>query len=283
MVGGSGQTGTGSRRMEGSFQTAGVGGVSSQAPPMGNNVGGGTSQTDGRSSRVDSVGGTSGSGVGNPTPGLRPGSTAGTTAGAGAGITNNLNSSSTGQGDQELVRGMQAEVEGTNGPARMNISSIAKLLNHFDNSSEQWENWVKRLGFLRTSFDLNESMAKVLLTMRLKGRALDWMYSKPEYVDMAFDDLLAQLKAMLGHRMSKMAVKAKFEEYIHDKVILANAIPINDPEELLEYAIEGIPDPMLRNNAYVQRFQTLEALINAFQKVTLPEKRTATRGPAAGR
>lgn len=175
---------------------------------------------------------------------------------------------------------------------RINITAVAEMLNQFDGNSEQCENWVKRLNFLKASFNLNDGMAKVLLTMRLKGRAAEWIYSKPEYVNLTFDNVVKELKAMFGHRLSKMTVKNKFEkrvwlasetfpEYVHEKVILANAVPINDQEELLEYIIEGIPDPMLRNQAYVQRFTSLETLIEAFQKVTIKTKTVAAVHVAA--
>lgn len=57
-------------------------------------------------------------------------------------------------------------------------------------------------------------------------------------------------------------------QFLHDKVILANRIPI-EAEETIEYMIEGIPDPMLRDQARVQRLNTQKNLLEAFKKITL--------------
>lgn len=42
-----------------------------------------------------------------------------------------------------------------------------------------------------------------------------------------------------------------FNEYLHQKIIMGNRIGI-DEDEMTEYIIEGIPDPILRDQARVQ-------------------------------
>ena len=96
---------------------------------------------------------------------------------------------------------------------------------------------------------------------------------------MPVDVLLTELAAMFDHRPSKMALRRKFEErewknaetfsdYFHEKLILANAVPV-DEDELVDYLIDGIPDISIRNQARIQRFKEKKTLLEAFEKVSL--------------
>lgn len=123
------------------------------------------------------------------------------------------------------------------------------------------------------SFNLNDSMSKVLLTMRLKGRAADRVHSRANNVTMSGDGMLAELKGMFLHRRSRIVMKSRFEDssslfsdFVYEKVILANAVPIADQEELLEYVIEGIFVSVKIKQTYVQRFRLLDTLTQAFYK-----------------
>lgn len=62
--------------------------------------------------------------------------------------------------------------------------------------------------------------------------------------------------------------KESFSDYFHDKVILANRVPIDD-EELIDYIIDGIPNIRLRDQARVQRFSTKSNLLEAFRGLKL--------------
>jgi len=44
-----------------------------------------------------------------------------------------------------------------------------------------------------------------------------------------------------------------FHQYVHEKVILANRIPISD-DEIIDYIIEGIPVTSLRDQANINKF-----------------------------
>jgi len=57
-----------------------------------------------------------------------------------------------------------------------------------------------------------------------------------------------------------------FHQYMHEKVILANRIPIND-DEIIDYIIEGIPIASLRDQANINKFTTKASLLEAFEKV----------------
>lgn len=124
-------------------------------------------------------------------------------------------------------------------------------------------------------------MAKILVGMRLKGKASEWFHSK-EHIKLTFDELLEELKRMFQFRQSKVTLRKKFQErtwnksesiheYVHDKIILGNKILIPD-DEILEYVIEGIPDIHLRDQVRIQSFHNIDALLQAFEKISLNDR-----------
>ena len=103
------------------------------------------------------------------------------------------------------------------------------------------------------------------MVSKLKGKALIWFHSRPKFIGMPMDNLLAELEAVFDHRQDSMTLRRKFEsrvwkssesfsDYFHEKLMLANAVPIAE-EELLDYLIDGISDMSLRNQARIQQFQ----------------------------
>ncbi|XP_051165650.1 protein lin-28 homolog A-like [Leptopilina boulardi] len=77
-------------------------------------------------------------------------------------------------------------------------------------------------------------------------------------------------KTLLRKRFEERIWKREesFSEYVHDKIILANKVPI-DEEERVDYIIEGIPDVSLRDQARIHRFQGIDELMLTFEKVSL--------------
>ena len=59
----------------------------------------------------------------------------------------------------------------------------------------------------------------------------------------------------------------EFWDTQYDKTILANRVTI-DESERVEYSIDGIPDPMLRNQNSIQCFESMETLLAAFEEVS---------------
>lgn len=83
---------------------------------------------------------------------------------------------------------------------------------------------------------------------------------------MTSDELLDELRGMFYQRPNKITLRRRFEartwkkgetfhDYVHEKVIMANRISVND-DEILGYIIDGIPDMHLRDLARVQGFST---------------------------
>jgi len=95
---------------------------------------------------------------------------------------------------------------------KVNITAIADLLSHFDGKSVNYNTWENQIRLLKTTYQLEDDAARLLIGMRLKGKALEWLHSKPEYVAMPFDVLLGELRAMFQHRQSRVTTRKIFEE-----------------------------------------------------------------------
>ena len=93
----------------------------------------------------------------------------------------------------------------------MNIATIADLLNNFNGKSSDYETWEKQVKLLRLTYKLDDDAARILIGLRLKGKALEWFHSKPEHIIMTFDNLLDELKAMFHRRWNKIITRKRFE------------------------------------------------------------------------
>lgn len=166
--------------------------------------------------------------------------------------------------------------------AHVSVKSVAELLGYFDGRSGDFPNWAQQLWVLKNTYELSDDETKILMGMRLRGKAQEWMHSRPEFIEMSVDALLVEYKKMFCFRPSKSGALRQlqertwrkdesFVEYYHDKIIKANRVPIDDPYELVDHLVEGIPDQTLRNQAITHCFNHPEAMLRAFEKLSLPQ------------
>jgi len=123
-----------------------------------------------------------------------------------------------------------------------------------------------------------------LISSRLRGRAAQWLHSRSEYIEMTMDGLLEKMRSAFDCRPSRMERRKKFEsrtwnsgetfaDYYHEKLILANQVPIDD-SELMDYLIDEIGDASLRNQTRIHQYDSTGAVLEAFQKIIIqPEAR----------
>ena len=199
------------------------------------------------------------------------------------------------QREIELLRREQAMVrrgsspplsnaENTTSNARTNISirAIGDLLSDFDGTVNTFWKWEQQIELLRVSYKLDENASRVLVSSKLKGRAANWFHSKAENLTLSIEDLLKEMRSMFDHRPSKVALRKEFEartwkqaesftSYYHDKVILANRVPISK-DELIDYLIDGVSDTQLQNQARAMRFDKKEKLLESFRDISLLKK-----------
>lgn len=95
---------------------------------------------------------------------------------------------------------------------KVNVTTIADLLSNFNGSPENFETWEKQVSFLRTAYNLEDNMTKILIGMRLKGKALEFI--EPEFIEMTSNDLLVALKGMFYHRTNRIVLRQRFEDRV---------------------------------------------------------------------
>lgn len=170
------------------------------------------------------------------------------------------------------------------GTTRLQPKALSELLSEFSGSENTFHIWRKQFELIKTTYQLDDGTARILIGMRLRQKALQWFHSRPEHLELSVDDLIERMQTMFDHRPTKVDLRKQFEkrnwrndetfsDYFHDKIVLANKIPV-DEDELTDYVIDGIPDETMRNQARIQRFKEKEELLKAFEKITI---RTANR------
>ncbi|KMQ88084.1 hypothetical protein RF55_12486 [Lasius niger] len=168
---------------------------------------------------------------------------------------------------------------------------LKDLIGEFSGNSLDFGRWEKQMNKLLATYNLDEHKAKALLCSRLTGKALKWYHSRVDCVDLSCSDLLRELKKMYGQRPDSLLLRREFEartwhagetfaDYLHDKVTLANRMPVADAE-IISYIIEGIPSQELRSQARVQCYETVDAMLTAFANV--PSPKGASHRPSAQR
>lgn len=170
------------------------------------------------------------------------------------------------------------------------VRSIRELLPEFDASENTFWRWRSQLELLRDTYRLDENATRILIGSRLKGRALTWFYSKTEHLTLRIEDFLREMGQMFDLRPAKLTLRRKFEarvwkgdepfsNYYHEKVILANRVPVAE-DELLDYLIEGTTS-VLRNQARLMRFRSGAELLEAFESIVF-ERGDRRMGPPGG-
>jgi len=132
---------------------------------------------------------------------------------------------------------------------KLSITAIADLLGHFNGNTGDYGNWERQLTLLRRTYELRDGYTKVLISMILKRKALEWFHSDPTRIESSVNDLLCELHEMFDHRPSRIeSVLRKafeqrvwqkdetFHEYIYAKTILASRAFI-DKDEVLDYVM----------------------------------------------
>ncbi|XP_063993645.1 uncharacterized protein LOC135171192 [Diachasmimorpha longicaudata] len=160
-----------------------------------------------------------------------------------------------------------------------NIKVISEMLPEFTGAQDAFWKWEQQLEFLKANYNLEEFSMRLIVGQRLKGGALEWFHSKPEHLGMNLQELLDEMKSVFDDRPTKLDLRRKFEarqwkafetfgEYYLDKLALANRIAVAE-DELVDYLIDGIPDPALRSQARIQNFSSKTEMLKAFKKVSM--------------
>lgn len=180
--------------------------------------------------------------------------------------------------ETEMLRNSPQHINSSvNSRPNINIKAIGELLREFNGVDSYFSEWEKQVRMLCQTYELDDNMAKILISSKLKGKAIQWFHSQSKYIEMGLNQLLQEMKIAFDHRPSKLDRRKKFErrtwhsdesfnEYYNDKLILGNQVPVEE-EDMLDYVIDGITDATLRNQARLQSFDSVSALLEAFKKI----------------
>lgn len=91
---------------------------------------------------------------------------------------------------------------------------MKELLPEFDASDNTFWRWKQQVELLRCTYQLDERSTRILITSRLRGRALAWLYSKAENMTMSIEELLREMERMFDHRPGKLALRRAFESRV---------------------------------------------------------------------
>jgi len=163
--------------------------------------------------------------------------------------------------------------------SKISLSNLKEMLPPFDGKRGFFQCWKEQMTVVRQMYQLNDNMTKLLLGAKLTGTAAEWFHSVPAHLSMTVDELLTRMEAMFDRRESKLTLRKEFEnrvwrhgetfvEYFHQKIILANKIPIEE-DEIVDYVIDGIPVRSIRSQAEMQRFPDKETMLRAMENVSL--------------
>jgi len=136
---------------------------------------------------------------------------------------------------------------------KVSLNVIAELLPEFDGTIGDFRIWRNKLKLLERTYQLNKNHMKILVGLRLRGKALAWLHSADEYMLLSTEELLKGLGVMFDQQLDDMLHERfrerkwrkdeTFSDYMHQKIILANRVAIAE-RQLLGYIIDGIPNPI---------------------------------------
>jgi len=68
---------------------------------------------------------------------------------------------------------------------KVGIKSISELLSEYHGSGNDFPKWKAQVCLLRDAYELDDNLTKILISSKLKGKALRWLHSKNEHLQMS--------------------------------------------------------------------------------------------------
>jgi len=171
-------------------------------------------------------------------------------------------------------------IRGRNSIRQLSLNNIFNLLNDFDGNHEMYNTWENQIRLLKGTYQLSDEETKMMICGKVKEKAQRWFHSNSNHLNLTVETLLREMKKMYGRETDCLVRRKKFEDriwkrdetfadYYHEKLILANQVPIS-ANEIVSYLIRGIPNENLRNQVRLQKFTTDVELLKAMEDISLP-------------
>ncbi|XP_011160095.1 uncharacterized protein LOC105196067 isoform X2 [Solenopsis invicta] len=134
----------------------------------------------------------------------------------------------------------------------LNIKMVSELLPEFSDETGDFRTWRQHLDLLRKTYQLEDSAIKILLSLRLKGKALKWFYAKEKHLEIA--EFLDSMSSSIDHRPSQLTLWKRFENRLWQK-----------NESFYEYYFD-------KNQVRMRRLEKVEDILDTFHNVTLRDE-----------
>jgi len=131
--------------------------------------------------------------------------------------------------------------------------------------------WRNKLKILEQIYQLNDKHLKILVGLRLRGKALAWLHSADEYMLLSTEELFKGLGAMFDQQFDNMVLHERFR-----------ARKWRKDESFSDYMheIDGIPHWGLRSNIRVSGVSTKEELRARLENVEHWDRKDEAEGGA---
>lgn len=165
------------------------------------------------------------------------------------------------------------------------VRELKELLPEFNGTNDTFWKWREQLLLLKQTYQLSESSTRILISSRLKRRALIWFNSRPEYLILNVEELLKEMEEMFDLLSRKLVMRRQFEsriwnkgesfyDYYHDKMIFASFLPIAE-DDIIDYLINGMMNHELQTLARLMDFHTDTELLWFFENDQLEYNRSS--------
>lgn len=93
--------------------------------------------------------------------------------------------------ETEMLRNSPQHINSSvNSRPNINIKAIGELLREFNGVDSYFSEWEKQVRMLCQTYELDDNMAKILISSKLKGKAIQWFHSQSKYIEMGLNQLL---------------------------------------------------------------------------------------------
>ena len=178
----------------------------------------------------------------------------------------------------------QGEISGINAspvgqPVHFKPEEISLMLPSYSGSAEEDVNhFVAILENTKQALNIDDFIMKLVVIRNLKANALSWLHSQADFMTKDYAEIIRSLKVFFDRPINTFEIRKRLEkktwsglfetfaDYCQAKKVLAQKLKMPD-QELVDYIVEGILDPVLKNQARMSNFKTVTEIVQAFRMI----------------
>lgn len=91
------------------------------------------------------------------------------------------------------------------------VRTLGDMVSEFRGDCDNFDTWKRQIELLRATYRFDENSTKILISLRLKSKALNWFHSKPEHLELNTAELFHEMSLIFGNRPSRLMLRKDFE------------------------------------------------------------------------